>query len=101
MVKEIVDAHNISFRQGVIGCADFTLAVPEVFVLKCSEAEHFRDEGIVEHSLLVCRKIDEHKDGALNVYYKQDEEPQFRISREPLDEWDVMGSVLFAMNFYE
>lgn len=101
MVKEIVDAHKISYCQGVIGCSDFKLTAPEIFLLECSKAKRFRKEGIVEHSLLICHKAREHKKGALNVYYKQDAKPQFKLSKVPLKNWEVMGSTIFAMNFYE
>ena len=101
MVKEIVDMHHITYRNGVLGTPDFNLAAPEIFSLECDKANRFRDEGIVEHSLVICRYVNEHQNGKLNVYYKQDENPQFILSREPLEDWNIMGCAMFAMNFYE
>lgn len=101
MIKEIVDSHKITFYKGVIGCADFNLATPEILLLKCSVVEQFKDEGIVEESLLVCQKTIEHKENALNVYYREDALPQYKLSREPIENWKLVGLVLFSINFYE
>ena len=102
MVQENVKSHEITLFRGIIGCDDYKLTMPEIFTMNCEGPQDFQDEGIVNNSKLLCRWNWEHKDNAINVYRKEiDGSMCYHLSRQPLKDWEVIGYVVFAMNFYE
>lgn len=100
MNKDLLEKHIPYRHYGILGCDGYD-NVDTVICMTASADNNFRQEGIVEGSLLFIDTAGAYEKGRLNVFrYHTERSPQYKLSRRKIPKGTFVGKVVMAVNQY-
>lgn len=83
----------------ILGCQEYN--TKSVVCMTANGDNNFLNEGIVEGSILFIDTNQKYAQGQLNVFkYRENTNPQYRLSRTKVKDATFFGIVLLAINQY-